>query len=123
MDAKKYNAYVEQITPKHSCAMNTWKAFVCGGLICTAGQGLTDLFLYAGMDQAMASAYTTLCLIAASVILTGFNLVVPIVKWRGRGIWCRSPALPILWRPAPLSISRKVMFLASDVKYLILPGR
>ena len=85
MDAKKYNASVEQITPKHSCAMNTWKAFVCGGLICTAGQGLTDLFLYTGMDQAMASAYTTLCLIAASVILTGFNLVVPIVKVAGAG--------------------------------------
>ena len=33
----------------------------------------------------MASAYTTLCLIAASVILTGFNLVVPIVKVAGAG--------------------------------------
>lgn len=85
MDAKKYNEYVEQVTPKHSCFLNTCKAFVCGGAVCLIGQGLTDLFLSTGMAMTMASAYTTLCLIAASVILTGFNLVVPIVKVAGAG--------------------------------------
>lgn len=85
MDAKKYNAYVEQITPKHSCRLNTLKAFACGGLICVIGQALTNFLVYMGMTMTMASAYTTLCLVAASVILTGFNLVVPIVKVAGAG--------------------------------------
>ena len=49
------------------------------------GQGLTDLFMMTGMSLTMASSYTTLCLIAASIILTGFNLVVPIVKFAGAG--------------------------------------
>ena len=85
MDAKKYNAYVEQITPKHSCWLNTVKAFIWGGGICVIGQALTNLLVFTGMTDTMASAYTTLCLIAASVILTGFNLVVPIVKMAGAG--------------------------------------
>ena len=85
MDAKKYNEYVEQVTPKHSCFLNTCKAFVFGGIVCVLGPGLTNAFLQTGMAMTMASAYTTLCLIAASVVLTGFNLVVPIVKFAGAG--------------------------------------
>lgn len=85
MDTKKYNDYVEQVTPKHSCFLNTLKAFVSGGLLCLIGQALTNLFISTGMSLTLASSYTTLCLIAASVILTGFNLVVPIVKFAGAG--------------------------------------
>lgn len=85
MDTKKYNDYVEQVTPKHSCFLNTVKAFVAGGIICIIGQALTNLFISTGMSMTLASSYTTLCLIAASVILTGFNLVVPIVKFAGAG--------------------------------------
>lgn len=80
-----YNAYVEQITPKHSCLLNTAKAFVFGGIVCVIGQGMSNLFMYSGMSQTTASAYTTLCLITASIVLTGFNLVVPIVKFAGAG--------------------------------------
>lgn len=85
MDAKKYNDYVEQVTPKHSCFINTCKAFVSGGIICVIGQLLTNLFISTGMSMTIASAYTTLCLIFASIVLTGFNLVKPIVKFAGAG--------------------------------------
>lgn len=85
MDTKKYNDYVEQVTPKHSCFLNTVKAFVSGGILCLIGQALTNLFIGTGMSMTLASSYTTLCLIAASVLLTGFNLVVPIVKFAGAG--------------------------------------
>lgn len=85
MDTKKYNDYVELVTPKHSCFLNTVKAFIAGGIICIIGQVLTNLFISTGMSMTLASSYTTLCLIAASVILTGFNLVVPIVKFAGAG--------------------------------------
>ncbi len=85
MDAKKYRDYVEQVTPKHSCFRNMCKAFVSGGLLCVIGQGLTNIFMAQGMSMTMASAYTTLCLITGSVLLTGFNLVVPLVRFAGAG--------------------------------------
>ena len=85
MDAKKYRDYVEQITPRHSCGKNMLRAFFCGGLICAAGQALTNGFMACDMSLSMAGAYTTLCLIAASAVLTGFNLVVPLVRFAGAG--------------------------------------
>lgn len=85
MDEKKYREYVDKVTPKHSCFLNSIKAFFSGGIICLIGQGLTNFFMNLDMDSVMASAYTTLCLIMISVILTGFNLVVPIVKFAGAG--------------------------------------
>ncbi len=84
-DQKKYTAYVEQVTPKHSCWMNSIKAFIIGGGICVIGQWLTDMFLNMGMSFQIASSYATLCLIAISILLTGLNLVVPIVKFSGAG--------------------------------------
>ena len=85
MQQRRYNAYVEQITPKHSCLLNCCKAFLCGGIICVIGQALTDGFMAMGMSQLMAASYTTLCLIGTSILLTGLNLVVPIVKFAGAG--------------------------------------
>ena len=107
MDAKKYRDYVEHGTPKHSCFRNMCKAFVSGGLLCVIGQGLTNIFMAQGMSMTMASAYTTLCLITGSVLLTGFNLVVPLVRFAGAGIWCQSPALPIRLLPVPSNTVRK----------------
>lgn len=88
MDKKKqkaYQDYVDQITPKHSCLLNCCKAFIVGGLLCTLGQALTQMFLKMGMAYPNASSYTTLCLITLSVLFTGFNWVVPIVKFAGAG--------------------------------------
>lgn len=82
---KAYKNYVEKITPKHSCLLNCCKAFVVGGGICALGQGLTQLFLCTGMSYSNASSYTTLSLITLSILLTGLNLVVPIVKFAGAG--------------------------------------
>ncbi len=82
---KAYQSYVERITPKHSCWLNCCKAFIVGGALCVLGQGLTQIFLNMGMAYSIASAYTTLCLIALSALLTGLNLVVPIVKFGGAG--------------------------------------
>ena len=61
------------------------RAFLVGGGICLLGQVLTGLFLNWGMEKEEASAWTTLCLIAGSVILTGLNLYPRLVKFGGAG--------------------------------------
>lgn len=84
-DRKAYQAYVEQVTPKHSCLKNSLKAFISGGLICAIGQGFLNFFEYAGLPHDIAANYMTLMLILSSVILTGFNLTTPIAKFAGAG--------------------------------------
>ena len=48
---KEYNQYVETITPVSNSARNCLWAFLIGGLICTIGQVLFNLFEYAGLDK------------------------------------------------------------------------
>lgn len=82
---KAYEDYVKKITPVNSLPVDMAKAFVTGGIICTIGQVLTNLFLAGGMEKEAAGAWTLLCLIGASVILTGFNIYPKIVKHGGAG--------------------------------------
>lgn len=85
MDPKSYQEYVENVTPKVNGWLSFLKAFVSGGIICVIGQILCDWFKSAGLMHTLANNYTTLILILASVLLTGFNLVGPITKFAGAG--------------------------------------
>ena len=80
IDKKEYGKYVKQVTPTHNVWKNMFRAFLVGGMICTTGQILTNTFLKMGMEKEAAAAWTTLSLIAGSVLLTGFNLYPKIVK-------------------------------------------
>ena len=77
---KNYNAYVEQVTPKASCLKNCIKAFITGGAICLFGQILIELFKNAGMAKDEASLWTTICLVLASSILTGLNILSQVLQ-------------------------------------------
>jgi stage V sporulation protein AC len=85
IDKKEYGQYVKEVTPVHSVLMNMIRAFFTGGMICLIGQALTNMFLSFGLEKETASSWTTLSLIAASVILTGFNIFPKIVKFGGAG--------------------------------------
>lgn len=80
-----YNQYVKKVTPVNSMMADMAKAFLTGGIICTVGQGIMNGFLSAGMEKDAASAWTLLCLIGISVLLTGLNLYPKVVKFGGAG--------------------------------------
>jgi len=85
INEENYNDYIKQVTPTHNTWVNVIKAFVVGGTICTIGQVITNLLLRTGLEKEAAAGWTTLTLIAASVILTGFNIYPQIVKFAGAG--------------------------------------
>jgi len=85
VEKKEYQEYVENVTPKVNGWLSFCKAFVSGGMICVIGQCLCTWFKSQGMMHTLANNYTTLILILASVLLTGFNLVGPITKFAGAG--------------------------------------
>ena len=85
IDKKQYGNYVKEVTPVFSVWKNMRNAFLVGGVICTIGQALTNLFLAMNMEKETAASWTTLCLIAGSILLTGFNIYPKIVKFAGAG--------------------------------------
>ena len=74
INKKAYEAYVKEVTPVHKRWPSIFRAFLVGGIICTLGQISTSLFISGGFEKEVASAWTTLILIASSVILTGLNI-------------------------------------------------
>lgn len=85
INKKAYEAYVKEVTPVHKRWPSVIRAFLVGGIICTLGQISTNLFINGGFEKEVASAWTTLILIASSVILTGLNIYPKIVKFGGAG--------------------------------------
>lgn len=82
---KIYNQYVKENTPKKSWFINLCKAYLVGGLICTLGQVLTNLYMGTGMEKETATLYTTLSLIFLSVVFTGLNLYQKLANFAGAG--------------------------------------
>ncbi len=80
-----YNKYVKDMTPKHSGFANICKAFLVGGIICTIGQGLTNLFKSWGAGEELSASYTTITLIFLAVLLTGLNIYPKLAKFAGAG--------------------------------------
>lgn len=83
---KNYQDYVKQVTPTHNLAKQMFNAFLCGGIICTAGQVILSCCKDTlGMEPDMAGSWCSLILILCSIVLTAFHQYVKIVKWGGAG--------------------------------------
>lgn len=82
---KSYNQYVENVTKKAGCVYNCFKAFITGGIICTIGQLIMNFMKMTGMTADDAASYTTLILVALSVIFTGFGIYTLITSFGGAG--------------------------------------
>lgn len=80
-----YNKYVKEITPKHNLFFNVFKAFIIGGLICTLGQIIINIFLSFNIELELAKSCNTIILILVSVILTGLDIYPKITKFSGAG--------------------------------------
>lgn len=82
---EKYNAYVKNMTPKTNCMVNCAKAFLVGGSICLLGEILNQFYQNMGNEKELAGSYTTLTLIALSIILTGLNIYQKLGQFGGAG--------------------------------------
>lgn len=82
---EKYNQYVTNMTPKNNPVWNCFKAFLVGGAICTLGEGFRQFYMYLGNAEELAGFYTTISLIALSVLLTGLNVYQKLGQFSGAG--------------------------------------
>ena len=83
---EKYNKYVEHVTPTHSLAMNMFKAFILGGIICCLGQLIMNVLKgQFGIDASEAPVWCSMILVLISCILTSINLYAPLANWGGAG--------------------------------------
>ena len=83
---KAYGDYVKQFTPQPSYLKNGLKAFLVGGLICTAAFWFQNRLEAGGMSNKDAGAFVTISLVAAAQLLTGFGVFDSLAKFAGAGV-------------------------------------
>lgn len=86
MNKETYKKYAEARAPRSPILKNCVRAFLVGGLICTIGQGLRNVYTkLCGMDTDDAGTMTAVTLVLIAVILTGLGVFDRIAKFAGAG--------------------------------------
>lgn len=80
-----YSEMTKQASPKSNSKVNVSIAFLVGGGICTIGQIVLNIFESAGLEKTPASAWTSIILVTASAICTGFGWYEKLAKHAGAG--------------------------------------
>ena len=85
MTNQDYGKLVNEKSRPSPMGKNIVWAFLVGGAICTAGQGLTNLFQSYGLDKEQAGTAVSVTLILAAALLTGLGLFDKLAKRAGAG--------------------------------------
>ncbi len=81
MTNEEYRRYSDSHQPRSKHAANAAKAFAVGGLICCAGQLITDFFLSHGLDRQSAVTAASISLVLLGAVLTGLGLYDRLAKF------------------------------------------
>ena len=86
MEQKKYDALVQQISPKTPVLVNCLKAFIVGGGICVIGQAIMFLLMMNfNFTEKTVGNPTVAIIIFITMFLTGFGVYRKIGQFAGAG--------------------------------------
>ncbi|MEG2087890.1 MAG: SpoVA/SpoVAEb family sporulation membrane protein, partial [Angelakisella sp.] len=85
MTPKDYDKMAKKASPPTKSLKNCCLAFVVGGLICTLGQGLANLYRMWGASEELAPTAASVTLIFFAVLLTALNVFDNLAKVAGAG--------------------------------------
>lgn len=85
MTNEEYSKLAESLSPKSPLLKNMVLAFLAGGLICAAGQGLQKAFGAAGLTQEQSAMAVPVTLIFVGALFTGLHIFDNIAKAAGAG--------------------------------------
>lgn len=82
---KEYDNIVKKVSPKSKCFVNSLKAFLIGGAICTLGQGLINLYKFLGLNEDDSKTLTSVTLVFLGILFTAIGVYDKIAKHAGAG--------------------------------------
>lgn len=84
--AKAYEKYSKKFTPKPAYFSNCLKAFIIGGLLCTAAYFVHNLLMAKGVTEKDAAVYVTIGIVTLAQLLTGLGVFDTIAQFAGAGV-------------------------------------
>ena len=121
---KEYGELAKKRSPNSKMYKTLPCAFLVGGLICTLGEALLNLYGYLGLDKDNAGALTSISLVFLSVLFTGLKLYDRIAQHAGAGTLVpitgfanavASPALEFKSEGFVLGLGAKMFIIAGPV--------
>ena len=85
MKKTEYAKYAEAKAKKSNIVFDTLKAFFFGGVICSLGQALTELYTYLGIKTDNVKILVPSTLVFTASLLTGLGVFDNIAKLAGAG--------------------------------------
>ena len=85
MSKQEYGNLAKKASPNTKSWISIPWAFVVGGLICTLGQGLINLWEYMGLSEEMAPTAASVTLVLLSALTTGLNVYDKLANKAGAG--------------------------------------
>ena len=82
---KEYDQMSKKASPNSKSWINVPVAFLIGGLICTLGEAITNIFTSFGMEKEPAGTWTSIILVFLSALFTGFGIYEKLAKHAGAG--------------------------------------
>ncbi len=120
----EYRKMAKQASPNTRSWFTIPMAFLAGGLICTLGQGLTNLWKRLGVSGEVAPTAASVTLVFLSVLATGLNVYDKLAKHAGAGTLVpitgfanavASPALEFKSEGLILGLGAKLFSIAGPV--------
>ncbi len=81
----EYSKMTEKASPNSKLWKDILLAFVSGGIICTIGQVLLNVYMNLGLEKKDASTLVSVTLVALGALLTALNVYDNIAKHAGAG--------------------------------------
>lgn len=86
LNKKEYQEFLEKKSPNSPLLKDMLWAFVVGGIICTIGQGILDIYRNVlSLEDEQARSYLTITMIFLGALLTGLDIYCKIGKYAGAG--------------------------------------
>lgn len=84
---KRYNKYVESVSPKSGTAKSLWNSFWVGGLTCMIGQVIFDLYglAFPNLTEQMLGNITSMTIVTIAILFTGLGFYDVIGRKGGAG--------------------------------------
>jgi len=82
---REYEKMVQKASPNSRLGVNCLRAFLVGGLICTFGQLLHNLFINFGATTEQAGGFVAMSLIFLAVLVTGLGKYDDLANFAGAG--------------------------------------
>ena len=122
MSKQEYGNLAKKASPNTESWISIPWAFMVGGLICTLGQGLINLWEYMGLSEEMAPTAASVTLVLLSALTTGLNVYDKLANKAGAGTLVPITGFANAVASPALEFKSEGMILGLGAKLFVIAG-